>query len=409
MPDPEAVVRSGEEAGLRQAGKRLQAWERGLQQRQLEVTAIAAPTGLEAARAAWMVRQLAALGWTAGLDRAGNVIAERTRSRGAGVIAVSAHLDTAFPAGTRVSVARRGTRLLGPGICDNGAGLAALLAIARWLTEQDADSGAPVVLVANVGEEGEGDLKGMRHLFRPAGHWAQRIAWTLVLDGPGMRAITAAALPSLRLRAVFTAPGGHSWSDAGRVSAVHAALRVGAALLAQVRSEPGEMACNVGCLHGGGAVNMIAAEAEMKLDLRARDPRRLHQLELAVRRALAAGVEQENEVSSGGRVSARLESLGSRPGGELPPDAPIVRVVRQVDSMLGIASEMQCASTDANIPIAQGRQAVRLGAGGAGGGIHTLGEWYEPSDRSLALQRLLWILAALTSAQHASQRSRLAS
>ncbi|MGH9412266.1 MAG: M20/M25/M40 family metallo-hydrolase [Terriglobales bacterium] len=370
----------------------------------MEVTSIAAPTGFEAARAEWMRAQFEALGAAPTIDAAGNVIAEASSIAGgkAPAILVSAHLDTAFPPGTLIRVEQREGRLWGPGICDNGAGLAALLALARIWNESDVCSRAAVIFAATVGEEGEGDLRGMRHLFRPRSRWARRIGWTLVLDGHGATHITSAALPSLRLRVLIEGAGGHSWSDAGQASALHAAVRIGAALLAQVQSEPGELACNLGFLRGGSAVNAIAAQAEMKLDLRARDPLRLRQLEQAVRRALAAGVEQENAAARSGRVQARLESIGARPGGELPPHAPLLAAVREVDAALGIVSHLQCASTDANIPIAQGRQAVRLGAGGAAGGIHTLGEWYNPTGRALALHRIFLLVAALADASFAS-------
>lgn len=395
-PAAEAVARVGSDPAFRQACARLLRWERWVQQRQLELSSIAAPTGFEALRAEWMARQLRALHWQVRFDRAGNVLASwpGTQPRRA-ALAVTAHLDTAFPPGTRVQVERRGSRLHGPGICDNGAGLAALLALARCVCESALSPRIPLLFVANVGEEGEGDLKGMRYLFRPGGVWARRIAWTIVLDGPGVEQITAAALPSLRARVVLQGPGGHSWSDLGRASALHAALRVGAALLAQVRPQAGEVGCNIGCARGGSAVNAIASSAELKIDLRARDPLRLRQLEQALGRALAAGLEQENAAALSGLVTGRIEIIGARPGGQLAPDAPLLCLVRQVDAALGIAAQSQCASTDANIPIAQGRQALRLGAGGAAAGIHTLREWFDPAGRTLALQRLWWLISAL--------------
>jgi acetylornithine deacetylase/succinyl-diaminopimelate desuccinylase-like protein len=384
---------------LRAACQRLEGWERWLQQQQMAVTAVAAPTGFEALRAEWMRQALEDMGLATSLDAVGNVLAYHA---GGGVsqavVAITAHLDTAFPPGTAVRPERRDGKLWGPGICDNGAGLAALLALARLLREERWVPRTPVLLVANVGEEGEGDLKGMRHLFSPGNRWARRIRWTVVLDGPGVNPVTAEALPSLRLRLVLEGPGGHSWSDLGRASANHAAVRVAAALLAQVQPEAGRLGCNLGWMQGGSAVNAIAARSELKLDLRAREVRDLDGLEQAVRRALAQGVEQENAAALSGRVRSRCERIGERPGGALAEDAPLLRLVRQVDAALGIASQWQCASTDANIPISQGRQALRLGAGGRAGGIHTLQEWYDPSGRSRALQRILWVVWALSRA-----------
>ncbi|HEY8055828.1 MAG TPA: M20/M25/M40 family metallo-hydrolase [Terriglobales bacterium] len=395
--DAEEWAGIGSAGAYRSACTRLAAWERWIQQQQLAVTGVAAPTGYEALRAEWMSEAWRALGLETQLDEAGNVLGFHAGEAGArGVVAITAHLDTAFPAGTQVRPERRNGRLWGPGICDNGAGLAALLALARLLHEKRWRPRAPVLLVANVGEEGEGDLKGMRHLFSRQSRWAKEIAWTLVLDGPGVHQITSAALPSLRLRVGLEGQGGHSWSDVGRASANSAAVRVGAALLAQVEPKAGQWGCNIGLLQGGSAVNAIAARAEMKLDLRAREPRRLLELEQAVRRAVAQGVEQENAAALSGRVRARMETIGERPGGSLPEDAQILRLVRQVDAALGIVSQAQCASTDANIPIAQGRQALRLGAGGKAGGIHTLQEWYDPGGRTLALRRILWVAWALS-------------
>ncbi|HET9784577.1 MAG TPA: M20/M25/M40 family metallo-hydrolase [Terriglobales bacterium] len=398
-PEADEVAQVADTAAFRAASRRLEAWERWLQQQQMAVTAVAAPTGYEALRAEWMREALGAMGLETSLDAVGNVLAyHRGAVETAPVVAVTAHLDTAFPPGTAARPERRDGKLWGPGICDNGAGLVALLALARLLQEGRWAPQSPVLLVANVGEEGEGDLKGMRHLFSSAGRWSRRIGWTVVLDGPGVNPITSEALPSLRLRLMLEGPGGHSWSDLGRASANHAAVRVGAALLAQVQPEAGRLGCNLGWMQGGSAVNAIAARCELKLDLRARDPRRLEGLEQAVRRAVAQGVEQENAAALSGRVRARLERIGERPGGALADDAPLLRLVRQVDAALGIASQAQCASTDANIPIALGRQALRLGAGGRAGGIHTLQEWYDPEGRTLALQRVLWVVWALSRA-----------
>lgn len=370
-----------------------------LQQQQMEFTAVAAPTHFEGLRAEWMLRSWQALGLAATVDEVGNVVAERPGTDPAApLVALTAHLDTAFAPGTAVRPERREGRIWAPGICDNGAGLAALLGLARTLQDQRIATGAPLLFVANVGEEGEGDLKGMRHLFGAGNPYAARIGWTLVLDGSGCEQITSQALASRRLKLVFEGPGGHSWSDAGRASATHAAVRAGAALLAQVEPERERRACNIGWMQGGSAVNAIAAEAQLKLDLRAGDAAELEALSLAARRALAVGVEQENAAALSGEVRGRVELIGERPGGALAPGSPLLRLVRAVDARLGIAAHLQRASTDANIPLSQGREALHLGAGGAGGGIHTLQEWFDPSGRTLALQRLLLIVLLLARA-----------
>lgn len=367
----------------------LESW---IEQQQIALTAIPAPTGFEALRAERFLKECQAWGLSADIDEAGNVVAERAGSApSAPLLAVTAHLDTAFPPGTPVEPQRRRGRIFAPGICDNGAGLAALLALIRVMQEAKLETSHAMLFVANVGEEGEGDLKGMRHLFRRRGPFARRIGATVVLDGPGCEPVTTEALPSRRLKLTFAGPGGHSWSDLGRASAVHAAARAIQALLAQVRPRSGELGCNVGSVQGGSAVNAIAAQAVVKIDLRARDRAGLDDLHRAARRALAMGLEEENRAALSGAVEAAMEVIGERPGGALAADAPLLRLVRRVDAQLGIATRLQSASTDANIPIAEGRQALRLGAGGSGGAVHTLQEWYDPAGRAKALQRLLMI------------------
>jgi len=371
-----------------------------IEKQQIAVTTLAAPTHFEGLRAEWMARTFGELGLRAEMDAAGNVVAEHPGVRLRAPMAVlTAHMDTAFPAGTSVQVQRRQGRLWAPGISDNGCGLAALLAVARALRDCRIRTRNPIMLVANVGEEGEGDLKGMRELFRPGSRRAKRIGWTLVLDGPGTDQITTEALPSLRLRLTIEGPGGHSWSDLGRASAAHAAARVATALLAQVRPEAGELGCNIGIMQSGSAVNAIAAEAQLKLDLRARAADGIVRLRQAVRRALAIGLEQENEAALSGCVRGRIETIGERPGGTLAAESPLLALVRTVDEILGIQAATQCASTDANIPIAQGREALRLGAGGRAGGIHTLQEWFDPEGRILALQRILLVALVVAGAE----------
>lgn len=380
----------------------LAALEPWLQQRQMELTAVPAPTYFEALRAEWIRHAFADLGLDSTLDEAGNVLAERAGfDDTAPLVALTAHLDTAFAPGTPVHPERRDGRIWAPGISDNGAGLAALLALARILRDFAISTRAGLLFVANVGEEGEGDLKGMRHLFGPSSSVAPRIGCTLVLDGPGCDQITTQALPSRRFRLVVTGPGGHSWSDLGRASAVHAAMRIAAAFLAQVQPQAQVLGANIGLVQGGSAVNAIAAEAQLKLDLRACDAAGIVSLTAALQRALAAGLEQENTAALSGAVRARLEPIGERPGGELPAAAPLLDLVRAVDSHLGIAAQIQRASTDANIPLSLGRPALRLGAGGSGGGIHTLQEWFDPAGRTLALRRILGVTLLASSASPA--------
>lgn len=375
---------------------RLEPW---IRRRQIEASAIAAPTGLEGLRAEWMMRQFLALGWAAEMDEAGNVVAQRgpafgARRRRAPLLALTAHLDTAFPAGTPVQPRLARGRLHGPGIGDNAAGLAALLALARVLAEGEFEGELGWALVATTGEEGEGNLRGMRHLFErsPLRH---QIAYSIVVDGPGGDEVTVAGLAGRRLRVSFAGPGGHSWADAGAASAVHALGRAMAAVLAAAPPLPGVAACGVSAVEGGGAINAVAARAAMKLDLRASDPARLEEMTRAVRRAVATAVAEENRQARAGRIAAHWETLGERPWGELAPGSRLLTALRRVNELLGAGTHARAASTDANIPLALGREAIRLGAGGRGGGAHSLTEWFDPSGRELALRRLLLLCLSL--------------
>lgn len=377
---------------------RLAELEPWLEARQMEVTSVPAPTGAEGRRAAWMRQALVELGWSAEIDDAGNVLACRPGQDGlAPAVLVSAHLDTAFPNLQTIEPERREGRLYAPGIGDNGAGLAALLAVARLVGESGLKTRAAIVLAANVGEEGEGDLCGMWHLFRSS-PWRDRIGPTLVVDGPGSDHIINQGLASRRLKIALQGPGGHSWSNAGTASAVHAAARIAARLLAELRMQPGQSSWNVGCMEGGHVVNAVAADATLKIDLRAVDPQVLEAMAECVQRSAVAGVEQENAAALHGTVQAQVTCIGARPAGRLADASPLLAVVRAIDARLGLAGQLQCASTDANVPLALGREAVCLGGGGSGGGAHTRGEWYDPRHRAVGLQRLLWAVLTLAGA-----------
>lgn len=402
MPDDFAAAwaRLDAEPWLTAALARIPRMEPWIRRQQLAVAAIAAPTGGEGMRAEWMLAQFTALGLEAGLDAVGNVLARMpARSRGGAnrrQILITAHMDTAFPPGTAMTPQPEGRIWRGPGIGDNAAGLAALLALARLTAEAQLDPRHwPFRFAANVGEEGEGDLRGMRHLF--SGAEAGQIAHTLVLDGPG-QGTTTRALGSRRFQVEITGPGGHSWADAGAASAIHALARVAERLLRRARNELGVAACNIGQISGGGAINAVAPAASMKVDLRAAEASRLEQLAEELRAAVEEGVAEENRQARSGAVTARLESLGERPAGALPRAAPLRAALEQVEERLGMTHADTLASTDANVPLALGRSAVRLGAGGSGGGAHSMQEWFDPAGRAPALRRALLLMALLAEA-----------
>ncbi len=375
---------------------RLAGWEAWISRQQLELSRIPAPTGLEGPRAEWYLRQMRRLGLTrCALDPAGNALGWRIGLEpDLPAIALSAHLDTVFPPGLRLHPYVRKSKLMGPGIADNGAGLSALLAMMRALQQARLRLRRSLLFVANVGEEGEGNLKGMRHLVE-RGRWRRQIGCIVVVDGAGDSAATNRGLASRRLHVKFSGPGGHSWSDAGRPSAIHALQRSLARLLQRARTRPGESVLNIGVIEGGNSINSIAAEAGARLDLRSVAARGLDRLEREVRAAVAAGEREENHLARGGRVQGHIEILGARPGGALPASAPLWRQLRGVDRFLGIATQPRLASTDANIPLSKGIPAIAIGAGGSAGGTHTLQEWFDPAGRELGLKRLLLLTLSL--------------
>jgi acetylornithine deacetylase/succinyl-diaminopimelate desuccinylase-like protein len=367
---------------------------------------IPAPTFFEQKRAEWMAARFRSLQWDAKIDRAGNVVAslEGQSRRDAPLVAVTAHLDTVLAPRTPedIKVSSDG-KLFGPGVSDNGAGLSALLAIAAaWHSANPVDDAAcSPVLIANVGEEGEGNLSGMRYLCRPATSGApSRIRAFLVLDGPGTDRITSLALASRRFDVTITGPGGHSWSDYGVGNPVHALSRAVTLFNDRAPTAGPKSSFNFGLIEGGSSINSIPSEARAKVDLRSESAARIDEMASLLGTSVDEAVSLENArtplaSSSAGRVSAKMKEIGSRPGGGLAADAPILAYMRAVDTHLGIRSHLDCSSTDANIPLSLGIPAISIGTGGQGGGAHTPSEWYQPEGRELGLKRIVLALCLL--------------
>jgi tripeptide aminopeptidase len=378
---------------------RERAW---INEQHLQLCRIPAPTFFEQQRAEWFRAQLETLGWSAKLDRAGNVLATFGSEERDRPLVVSAHLDTVFAPGRPEEVyVGPDRRLVGPGTADNGSGLAAVLALARVLAEmQDLhDLAFSVLLVANVGEEGEGNLSGMRYLCRQSPYLACIKAF-IVLDGPSTDHITGQALASRRYEISFAGPGGHSWNDYGTPNPVHAIGDVVSSFIqaadARLTAEwKARCAYNFGIVEGGTSINSIPSSARAKLDLRSEDPGILEELSGLLTSVVERSLEHENRVARSSRLSAKIKELGSRPGGKLPDRSPLLQTIQTVDSYLKIRSKLDCASTDANVPLSMGLPAISIGAGGQGGGAHTNQEWYQPDGRELGLRRILLVLAAL--------------
>ena len=392
------VAQQASSPGLRECLQWVQREKQWINDRHLQLCRVPAPTFFEQKRAEWMIEQFRALGFDAQLDRAGNVLANANPSYNGPVIALTAHLDTVLAPRTseEISVTPDGT-FHGPGVSDNGAGLTALLAVAGALRSSPAASELPVMLVANVGEEGEGNLSGMRYLCKQS-PLASRIKSFLILDGPNTDHITWQALASRRFDVTISGPGGHSWSDYGIGNPVHAisrAITLFADKGGQNGSSSPRSSFNFGIVEGGSSINSIPSSARTKVDIRSESPARINELATFLTACVEKALEVENDRATNGKVSGKIKEIGSRPGGQLPENAYVLGVLRAVDTHLGIRSRLDCASTDANIPLSIGMPAVSIGAGGQGGGAHTYGEWFHPDGREFGLRRILLALSLL--------------
>jgi tripeptide aminopeptidase len=369
---------------------------------QLEAAAIPAPPFAEGQRAAWVRSRFTELGLQdVQVDAVGNVIGVRPGSDPAEkLVAVTAHIDTVFAPGTPLNIRTEGDRLCGPGISDNGAGIVGLLGLASALRSAKVQHSAGLLFVGNVGEEGEGDLRGMRHIFCESS-WKDRIGPTVVLDGAAIDTIVTQALGSRRFEVTITGPGGHSWSDFGAPNPIVVLSRAIARFSrTELPAEP-KISANVGVISGGTSVNSIPESASMRVDIRSASQDEMERVERALREAVAeAATEYPKRARNGSRgIGYDIQLIGCRPAAELHPNARILQVIRAVDAHLGNRARLHRASTDANIPLSLGREAISIGAGGSGGGAHTLQEWYDPSERDLGLKRVLLTVLALAGVQ----------
>ena len=371
---------------------------------QARLTEIPAPTFQEAERAAAVKVLFSAVGLEVTTDKIGNVSGLLRGSTEKELVILSAHLDTVFPADTDVKVHREKKRMTAPGISDNGAGLAALVAVARAIHEARIQPQRGILFVANVGEEGEGNLRGMRAVVDA---YRDRLKAVIVLDGSSVDHVTTKALASRRVEVVITGPGGHSWSDFGIPNPINALVRGSVRFIStRVPSAP-RTTFNLGQIEGGTSVNSVPHEARLKVDLRSEKEDELTRLETALRECVSAGVRDEMDSSrdrSKGKLEWKLASLGERPGGELAATSPLLAALRAADEFVKNQSRIERASTDANIPLSLGIDAIAIGAGGSGGGAHSLQEWYEPEGREIGLQRIL--LALLGSSGVTAEKTR---
>ena len=383
---------------VRAARHHIERTDEGTLARQAALSAIPAPTGAEGRRAAHVAELFRTIGLCdVMVDHAGNVHGwlGKNGEKSAPVV-LAAHLDTVFGTEVDVAVERRGQRLEGPGISDNARGLAALVAVAEAMVAARVPVTRPILFAATVGEEGSGDLRGVKHLLN--GKHDVTPAAFIALDGAGLDRVIHRALGSKRYHVTFRGPGGHSWAAFGVANPANAVGRA-AALLADLPTQQApRTTCAVVRLGGGTGLNSIPQEAWLDLDLRSEDPRALAQLDVTVRAALDRAADDENRRRTAGSPTLRVEVqlLGDRPSGMTPRAHPLVKAAVAANRALGRDAELASASTDANVPIALGIPAIALGAGGKAGDAHLATEWYENVEGALGIVRALLVTAAMT-------------
>ncbi len=379
--------------------KKIMAWQEAL-------VRIPAPPFGEQARTEWLSARFIEAGLSdVETDEVGNVrgmlpAANLPLESTGPVVVLSAHLDTVFPADTVLDPVLDGDRLTAPGACDNGAGIAGMLALAHALHDSDVELPAPLIFLGNVGEEGEGDLRGVRHFYQQKA-LAGRVAAHIVLDGAGADSAVTQALGSRRYLITINGPGGHSFTDAGLPNPITAMAAALSTLAELALPEEPRTTLNVGTIRGGISVNSIPESVQAAIDLRSTDPDQLLRLEVALHRSVEDAVTHCNlKARTNGTCGERalrssITKIGDRPAAHLPSDSPLLEALRAVDRHLRLRTDLRLGSTDANIPLSLGIPALSMGAGGEGGGAHTQAEWYSARDRETGLRRVLLLTLAM--------------
>ena len=346
---------------------------------QRSICEIAAPPFKETARGTEFRRRLEALGLRTRTDAVGNVIAERRGTGNGPTVVLAGHLDTVFPESTDVKVRDSNGRMTSPGIGDNCRGLAVVLAVARAYQRANPRHPGRILFIGNVGEEGPGNLRGVRHLFET--ELKGQIDYFVAVDGLGLDFVSR-AVGSNRYRVTYLGPGGHSYGAFGIPNPIHALGRAISKIAdIQVPMSP-KTTFNVGIIGGGTSVNSIAFSGTMEIDMRSESADELRTIDQKVRRALQAALDEENARWEGARaaqarISLEIDTIGIRPTGAQSDTARIVQAAIQAGRTLGFTPATTASSTDANIPISLGVPGISIDGGGRGGGAHSLNEWYE--------------------------------
>jgi tripeptide aminopeptidase len=327
------------------------------------------------------------------IDKEGNVLGERPGAAAQPHLVFSAHLDTVFPEGTEVKVKREGAILRGPGIGDDCRGLAVVLAVIRAMNTANVQTPGTITFIGTVGEEGLGDLRGVKALFRDT--LKGRVDRFVSIDGTGL-GITHIGVGSLRYRVVFKGPGGHSYGAFGLANPIHALGRAIAKIGDfQVPRDP-KTTFNVGRIGGGTSVNSIAFESWMEVDMRSADPASLKSVDANFHKAVDTALAEENERwNNNGRLGVEKNLVGDRPAGRTTAESPIVEAAVSVTKALGFTVSLDEGSTDSNIPMSMGIPAITIDGGGRGTGAHSLGETFDSTNSWQGTQRATLLAIAL--------------
>ena len=360
----------------------------------IELTEIEAPPFKEEKRAKEFSERLKLAGiekvW---IDSIGNVIGLLEGSIGNKNIAIDAHLDTVFPEGTDVKVRIKNDTLFAPGIGDDTRGLAMILTIAETLIKSDIKPVDNILFIGTVGEEGLGDLRGVRYLFK---NNEPKIDSWIAIDGGSIGRVNNQALGSYRYEVVFDGPGGHSWGAFGLVNPHHA---LGAGIKnfvekADMYTDSGpKTSYNVGIISGGTSINSIPFKSSMQIDIRSIDPNRLNDMEEILFKSMNEALDEQNEIKrSGPDLKLTINKIGNRPSGKVDESVPLIQKTIAATQYMGVEPRLTIGSTDSNIPISLGLPAVTIGRGGEGGGAHSLDEWWLNKDGYRSIQLALLLL-----------------
>jgi acetylornithine deacetylase/succinyl-diaminopimelate desuccinylase-like protein len=384
-----------ESPGVRRALDYLRANHERHLEKQVQIAEIPAPTFHEQERAKFMESEFRRVGLkNVEIDKQGNVLGWRP-GKSDRTLVLAAHLDISFAPGVNTKVRKEGGRWYGPGLSDDSRGLAALLALAEAMDHGAIATNRTILFVANVGEEGLGDLIGVRYLFRDS-RYRSRFDAFISIDGASPARIINGGTGVKRYRVTLRGPGGHSYGNFGRPSPVHALGAIISRIAAiDVPAQP-RTTYNVGRIGGGTAVNAIAEESWFEVDLRSNSPVELDRLELKFHEAVRAGVEEENRrrTASGAALTSDVKLVSNRPGGSTGPAQPIVQAALWAAGVTGHSPSLGFGSTDANFPISLGIPAVTVGGGGRADNHHSLDEWFEPADAWKGPQMVLLTILA---------------